>query len=295
MLSFDTAAFPMECVVTAELENAGWRVRVRTREGKADLIGVTSVFYRRPRPFGFPAGMSEPEERFARIEARFGLGGLFAALPARWVPGAPGRVADGEYKPLQLATAVRCGLPVLPTLLTNDPKAARRFAEEQDHVGCGAVYKTLMHKVVADDGQARLIYTTPVDSESVNQRIGITMHQFQANLAAKKLFDVRLVATRHGQIAVAIHAGDPQAHQDFRTGYGDLVYEVVDVPEPITIGCRAYLRALGLELGVFDFCATEAGWYFLECGPGAQWAWLQEETGAPISSLVADALTEESP
>ncbi|WP_158642338.1 MULTISPECIES: transposase [Actinomadura] len=39
------------------------------------------------------------------------------------------------------------------------------------------------------------------------------------------------------------------------------------------------------------FAVTEDGaWWFLECGPGSQWAWLEDETGAPIAEAVADTL-----
>src|SRR5690606_15662664 len=103
----DTAAFPTACTVTAELGPSGWHGTITTPEGTLDLSEVGAVLYRQPSPFGLPAGLNASERRFARVEARFGLGGLLASLPARWVPGTPGRVADAEYKPLQLAAADR--------------------------------------------------------------------------------------------------------------------------------------------------------------------------------------------
>jgi len=111
-----------------------------------------------------------------------------------------------------------------------------------------------------------------------------------------KTHDVRVVATKGGRIhAVAIRTQDPRARQDFRTAYDALTYEITAVPDRVASSCRTYLRTLGLEMGVFDFAVTDDGtWWFLECGPGAQWAWLQEETGAPIADAVADTLTGET-
>ncbi|KUP95992.1 MvdC/MvdD family ATP grasp protein [Thermobifida cellulosilytica] len=287
----DTAAFPTSCTVTAELGPSGWHGTVTTPEGTLDLGAVEAVLYRQPSPFGLPAGLNPSERRFAQVEARFGLGGLLASLPARWVPGTPGRVADAEYKPLQLAAAVRCGLTPPPTLATNSPDAARSFTARHDG---GAVYKAFMHKAVADDGSLALIYTSPVDPATVDRRVASTMHQFQANLAARKRCDVRVLANRHRHAAVAILSTDPHARQDFRSRYDALVYRPVDVPPQVAEGCRRYLHALDLRLGVFDFCVTDDDqWYFLECGPGAQWAWLAEEVGQAMSDLVADALLEE--
>ncbi|MEY9211973.1 hypothetical protein NI17_007835 [Thermobifida halotolerans] len=289
----DTAAFPAVCTVTAELGPSGWHGTITTPEGVLDLTEVDAVLYRQPRPFDLPADLNTSERRFAQVEARFGLGGLLSSLPARWVPGTPGRVADAEYKPVQLAAAARCGLRPPPTLATNSPDAARSFAASHDG---GAVYKAFMHKVVADDGRLRLIYTSRVDPAAVDGRVAVTMHQFQANLAARKRFDVRVVATRHRHAAVAIASDSPQARQDFRSHYDTLTYRPVALPPEVAEGCRRYLRLLKLRLGVFDFCVTDDDqWHFLECGPGAQWAWLEEATGIVMGDLVADALLKDSP
>jgi hypothetical protein len=94
--------------------------------------------------------------------------------------------------------------------------------------------------------------------------------------------------------AIAIRTHDSGARQDFRTAYDTLTYEITNVPAELAHSCHAYLKALGLELGVFDFAVTGDGaWWFLECGPGSQWAWLEEETGAPIAEAIADTLIGE--
>ncbi|MDA2807625.1 ATP-grasp ribosomal peptide maturase [Nocardiopsis sp. LSu2-4] len=250
-------------------------------------MDIEAVYYRQPRPFEPARGLSEAEARFASAEARFGLGGVLASLDARWVPGAPGRVADAEYKPLQLAIAARCGLSVPPTMVTNDPAAAREFAAGQRD---GAVYKALMHKLIADSGEPRLIYTSPVAAEEIGGGVAATAHQFQADLAGKKAVDARLLVTLRGCAAVAIRAERPEARRDFRLDYAALDYAPIEVPAPVAEGCTRYLSALGLTAGVFGFCLTDRDWLFLECGPGAQWGWLQEATGVAMSDLVAEEL-----
>jgi hypothetical protein len=281
----DTAEFPQSVAVTATLGPEGWAGHIDTTGSTIALEALAAVYYRQPQPFGFPEGMSPVERRFATAEARFGFGGLLASLPVHWVPGPPGRVADAEYKPLQLAVAARSDMRAPTSLLTNDPGQARNFASGD---GRGVVYKALMHKLVTDAGAARTIYTTPTTATDIDGRVALTMHQFQANLASEKECDVRVVATRSRAQAVEIHSRDPQARQDFRTAYHTLGYQATDVPQPIAQGCRRYLEKLGLSLGVFDFCRTPAGWYFLECGPGAQWAWMEEATGAPLAAMVAE-------
>jgi glutathione synthase/RimK-type ligase-like ATP-grasp enzyme len=54
---------------------------------------------------------------------------------------------------------------------------------------------------------------------------------------------------------------------------------------------RALLDRLGLRFGALDFVVTPDGeWWFLECNPNGQWAWIEDETGLPIASALADAL-----
>jgi ATP-grasp ribosomal peptide maturase len=283
---FDTAWFPAQASVSARLGRGGWHGQIITPDGTVQLEEVTAVYYRQPQPFTFPASLSEPERRFATIEARFGFGGVFMSLPARWVSH-PARLADAEYRPLQMATAARCGFTTPASILTNHPGDARDFTGS----GNGVVYKATMHKLISEADRVKLIYTTPVDPATIDDRVTTTLHLFQTNVP--KTHDVRVVATGNGHVhAIAIHSDNQAARQDFRTRYDTLTYEITRVPADVAHSCHAYLKTLGLELGVFDFAVTDDGaWWFLECGPGSQWAWLQAETGAPIADAIADTLT----
>jgi ATP-grasp ribosomal peptide maturase len=282
---FDTAWFPSQAGASARLGRDGWRGEITTPEGTIRLEEVTAVYYRQSQPFSFPERLSEPERRFASIEARFGFGGVFMSLPARWVSH-PARLADAEYRPLQMATAARCGFTIPASLLTNRPGDARDFSR----CGDGVVYKATMHKLISEADRIKLIYTTPVDPATIDDRVSATLHLFQANVP--KTHDVRVVVTGNRNVhAVAIRTDDPAGRQDFRAAYDTLAYEITGVPDGVAHSCHAYLKALGLELGVFDFAVTDDGtWWFLECGPGSQWAWLQEVTGTPIADAVADTL-----
>ncbi|MEV5573294.1 MvdC/MvdD family ATP grasp protein [Spirillospora sp. NPDC052269] len=288
---FDTAWFPQRAELCATLRPdqdgaAGWGGTLATPRGVLDLARITAVYYQQSQPFRLPATLSRPEQRFATTEARFGIGGLLMSLPVRWISH-PGRAADAEYKPLQLAVAARCGLPVPDTLITSSPAAAKEFAATRP-----AVYKALMHKLVAEAGEhARLIYTTPVAAAALDDRVRWAPHLFQHNI--DKVRDVRLTATAGGHtLAVAITTDDPDARQDFRARYDALSYHPESVPSRVRDGCLSYLHALHLGMGVFDFAVDADGvWWFLECGPAARWGWLQDQTGAPIAGAIAETLT----
>ncbi|MGH3851447.1 MAG: hypothetical protein ACRDRT_17435 [Pseudonocardiaceae bacterium] len=72
-----------------------------------------------------------------------------------------------------------------------------------------------------------------------------------------------------------------------------LSYAAVETPGRIAEAVTAYLKRFGLSFGCFDFTvsADTGEWVFLECGPNAQWGWLEHETGLPIADAIARQLT----
>ena len=129
----------------AELRDGRWTGRLRTPHRSADLDELRSVWYRSPTAYRFAGELSPAERHHALREAKFGLGGVLASLDVLWV-NHPNRTA-AAYKPLQLATAARCGLSVADTLITNEPAAVRRFA-----AGGTPVTKMLGANHIAEEG-----------------------------------------------------------------------------------------------------------------------------------------------
>lgn len=287
---FDIADFPTGLRVASTFDTR-WSGGLSTPGGDVALESVRAVYYRRPTRFAFPAGMSGPEREFAGAESRNGLGGLLACLDCRWV-NHPGRVADAEYKPLQLETAARCGLPTPKTLLTNDRHAVEAFAAELDEP---LLYKPLSPGVVREGDGLGLVYTTVVDPAELDQGgLDVAMHLFQEWVP--KARDARVTVVGERVFAVAIHARSARARVDWRADYDALDYEPVEPPERVRAGVLGYLHRLGLSFGAFDFTVTPGGaWVFLECNPAGLWGWIEEDTGLPIAASLADLLAGEQP
>jgi len=281
----DPADFPRRLGLVAGFDRS-WAVELTTAEGRIDLAGVASVFYRRPGDFDMPAGMSGPELRFARAQARVGLGGVLAALPARWV-NHPSSLADAEYKPRQLALAAAAGLGTPRTLVTNDPAAVRAFAGQVGAV----VVKPLAQPIVHEAGTYTPVWTRLLSRPDLDHLAGVevTAHLFQEWI--DKQYEVRLTAVGDRLFPVAIRAGSDAAKVDWRSDYDALTYEVVDCPEEIASAVRRYLAASGLRYAAFDFVVDPDGeWIFLECNGAGQWGWLAEECRLPIAEAIADEL-----
>lgn len=283
----DPADFPRRVRVTAKL-GRGWCGEVETPDGTFSWEEISAVFYRRPRDFDMPDEMSAPEQRFARAQARVGLGGVLSSLPVKWI-NHPSALADAEYKPRQLDIARTVRLRVPATLVTNDPTEARRFAAAVGDL----VVKALAEPIIAEAGSQKVIWTRQVGAAELSDLAGIelTTHLFQEWVP--KAYEVRLTMVGKRPFAVAIHAHSTGARVDWRTDYDALTYEVVDCPADIADRAHAFLHGAGLNYGAFDFVVSaESGDYmFLECNAAGQWGWLAEECGLPIAEAIADELT----
>ena len=272
----DTAWFPLSASLEAELRAGSWVGTLHAGGRSIDLTGLGSIWYRNPSTFTFPDTLSPTERQWATTESRLGLGGVLAALPVLWV-NHPSRSADAAYKPLQLAEAVRCGLTVADTLVTNRPDAVRRFAA----VG-QTVTKALGSPSIRKDGRREVAFTRRLRPDDLDDLRGLEVaaHQFQRWVP--KAHEVRVTVVGERLFAAAIHANSPAAHIDWRSDYTALRYEQVDPPREVAAGINKLMRALRLSYGALDFVVSPSGeWTFLEINPGGQHGWIEDATGLP--------------
>lgn len=283
VLWFDVADFPLR--VTVNVEGPPWVGQLITPGGAVDLEKIDAVVYRRPTQYQMPETMSDTNRRFAVGEARIGLGGILSGLPCRWI-NHPARVADAEFKPVQLQVAAAMGLEAPHTLFTNDPARARRFASDLPH---GVIYKTMTGFDVEKAGESLLVYTSVVEPAHIDDSVRTTMHQFQEQVP--KAYDLRITVVDERCFAVAIDCASPRSRLDFRADYSGVSYRPVELAGALQVQLRRYLDHFGLTFGAFDFVVTPEGrTIFLECNPNGQWGWIQEETGLPIAEAMADYL-----
>jgi ATP-grasp ribosomal peptide maturase len=274
----DTGEFPHRLRLSARLDT-GWAGSLVTDWRTVALEDITAVYFRRPSHFQLDRAMSDDEWWWASEEARFGLGGVLAALDCRWISH-PEAIATAEYKPLQLAAARRAGLAVPRTLITNDPAQARRFVAGLPD---GAVYKAL-----SGAPGALSLPTTRVRAADLDAGVGATAHLFQEWII--KDYEVRLTVVGHRMFAVRIDATSPAARTDFRSDYANLAYSVVDIPRQVQAGVAALMRRFGLAYAAVDLLVSGGRHYFIDLNPNGQWAFVARPTRLPIAAAIADEL-----
>ncbi|MGH3857145.1 MAG: ATP-grasp ribosomal peptide maturase, partial [Pseudonocardiaceae bacterium] len=285
----DLSDFPQRVTASACLDDAGrWTGQIRHDDGwSVAWEDIEAVYYRRPSNFRPASSLTANERRFVVAEARGGFGGVLASLNARWV-NHPFRIADSEFKPVQLTAAREYGFTVPSTLITNDGSSAHGFARTWPQK---IVYKPLGGGFHRDDhDNLTLIYATLVAAESFDDaEIATTSHSFQSFI--EKSHDVRVTVAGSRVFGAAIHSTSDAGRVDWRSDYDSLSYAEIAIPGEIADAIYRYLSRFDILYGAFDFSVDQEGrWWFLECNPNGQWGFIAEATGMPIASAIADLL-----
>ncbi|MFF2022336.1 hypothetical protein ACFVW2_11110 [Streptomyces sp. NPDC058171] len=281
----DPADIGPDLMFGAALGPRGWTGSLVTPSRTVAWEEIGAVYYRRPSPWLMRRfeGTCEQTRGFAAAEAKHGLGGVLTNVPGCHYVNHPAAVTRAEFKAAQLQTAMRIGLVVPPTLITNDVERARAFATEHGPV----VYKSFRGLPTSKDGQTGAIWTQRIDPQALDESITLTAHLFQAEV--QKTADARITVVGRRVFAQRICA--PDGVLDWRRGDWDaLEHRPLAVPPAVAQALFTYLEAFGLVFGCFDFALREdlppdvpERFTFIECNPNGQWGWLPDSTDIAVA------------
>jgi glutathione synthase/RimK-type ligase-like ATP-grasp enzyme len=266
---------------------AGHRVTWRWRDGdpegeiegpdwSLDLADITGVYVRFLGSEGrLPLNTAPETADVLRAEADAGLMALLEDLPCPVVNRVAGGMSNNS-KPYQALLLRSAGLRVPPTLVTNDPEAARAF-----HATHGAViYKSIsgvrsIVRRLGQDGLARL------------QLLCDGPTQFQAYVPGENV-RVHTVGERIFAVRVRSEAVDYRyAHRDGLP----VEMEPTTLPRAVEQACLAVARDLDLLFAGIDLKETPEGdWYCFEVNPCPGFLYYERHSGLPISAALADLL-----
>ncbi|GAA0537246.1 ATP-grasp domain-containing protein [Chitinophaga japonensis] len=210
---------------------------------------------------------------------------LFATVDAFWLND-PFRVFKAENKLYQLKTARALGFEVPFTLVTNHKDDVRAFYEKHKEI----IVKPISRTRITGGSEPSFIYTSKVTEDHVSRldETDLTPCIFQQNI--KKEYELRVTVVGDKVFAAKIDSqSDAETITDWRRK--QLTFSPSSLPEPIKNLCILLLKSLGLSFGAIDLIKTVDGrYFFLEVNPNGQWAWLEEETGLPISDSIIEEL-----
>lgn len=263
---------------------------LRLKVGGQEISSCSLVWNRRAYPTTIRY-MSKGEKEFARAEFAHTLFGSLRALCSSWF-NSPEAVSHATYKAAQLHWAARDGrLRVPRTLITSNSSEAKAFVGRND--GC-YVIKALYRAIIESDRAFHVMYTSPVDARVRKRWADLKHSPCIIQEFIERQFDVRLnvigdavFATRLDTSHIAEAAVDGRRVRDHR----DIRHSAIEAPDAIGRACRDMCAYFGLRFGAFDFVVGKDDvWYFLEVNPNGQWYWIEEMTGQPLSTAMADEI-----
>lgn len=253
------------------------------------LSAVGSAYFRRPLPPHVnPDGLSQASITYIREEWSYLLRSLYFELGNKWF-NHPNSVILAEDKPRQIRLARELGFSVPETVITNDVDSLKLLFANGD-----VIAKPLKQSLLEEDrGPGSVIYTTKINSigeiDAKNLRVAPVIFQRRID----KRFDLRVTIVESNVFTVAINSQKFKTTQtDWRHGsVTNLEHEVFELPEQVAQKCVEILYRLNLRYGAIDLVLDTSGdFWFLECNPNGQWAWIESRTGLPIAAAIVTGM-----
>ncbi len=263
-------------------------IEIRLADRLLNLRDVSAAYFRRPEAPLRPS--EEIDERswvHAAGEWSALLKSIYLFLGERWLSH-PSSILLAEDKPRQLMTAVTLGLKIPTGLVTNAFEEVKALAENARIIG-----KPLKSALVSDQAEGSVVFTSLIPTLDEKDAAAIAACPAIYQVEIQKAFDVRVTVVGKLAFAVAIYSQDAdESKVDWRRGSNPtLVHQPISLPAEIEAKCLELVGSLGLRFGAIDLiCDKQGEYWFLECNPNGQWAWIENRTGYPISAAIVDEL-----
>ena len=253
------------------------------------LDAVRAAYFRRPLPPNVKIeGLPRSSVTYIREEWGYLLRSIYLELGEKWFSH-PVSVILAEDKPNQLRLAKAIGFAVPETVITNELQAIGHLFSDGN-----VIAKPLKQSLLEDDGgPGSIIYTTTIQSigEVDAESLRVAPVIFQRRI--DKRIDLRVTIVESKVFAVAINSQKFETTQtDWRHGSTTgLEHEVFDLPKYVEDKCVEIVKRLNLRFGAIDLVLDKSGeFWFLECNPNGQWAWIENRTGLPIAEAIVTAM-----
>ncbi len=224
----------------------------------------------------------QPEDRrFAAYEWRQSLEGALDQAPCRLVNDPWAETRAGR-KAIQLAIALRCGLRVPQTLITNEAEEVRDFYEKHSGRVVVKVFRSpdkylVETRALRQEDLANLEYLHLAPAIFQERLAGAS--DVRVTVVDQQIFAARLTPRRE----MVDYRLDPLAD-----------IEPFDVGHDVEKSMLALMSELGLSYCSADFRLTPEGeLVFLDLNPGGQFLFVEIRAGHPISRALALLLAGE--
>lgn len=291
-IRFDVDRYPLEITLSTLYNDNNWRVFLDTGDAIHDLETVTAVWYRRSYDIG--KGLSEVlEEEYVNpsmSEIKRTLFGMLESLPCfKMERFSTYRRLDSKEEQLRLA--VRHGLMVPPTCISNDAAFVKDFIKLQQEP---VITKMQSSFAIYREQEEHVVFTNDLQDHHLNDMDGLRYcpMTFQQKLEKKLELRVTIVGREIFTFSVDSQKNE-QARTDWRKEGRNLMddWHPYMLPETVQAKLLAFMDDYGLNYGAIDLILTPRDeYYFLEINAAGEYFWLDRLCNNAISQQIAAVL-----
>jgi len=231
-------------------------------------------------------GIDQYVEAYYLSELKWFQKNLWNTIEARWIS-EPDSVYRAENKFLQLKTAQRIGFTVPATLISADVHQVHEFFDDNDGQ---VIIKPIYNNRFESKSTSQLIYTTKISKTEIGNMLeSLPLPSIYQKYVEKKL-EIRVTVINDKVFSASV---DSQQNEMTKVDWRRerLPFTPYSLPQIVQNKCVDLVKALNLSFGAIDLIETPEGEYvFLEINPNGQWAWIEMDTGLPISDSIIDFL-----
>jgi glutathione synthase/RimK-type ligase-like ATP-grasp enzyme len=291
----DHRQFPAQARISLRYEDRVAKAIWRTTEGDLDLSALTGIWHRRPYlPRPDPRIESDALRKAITDDSDLFLRDLWNATECLTVPAPTLVYRRADLKATQLACAIRLGLEVPDTLITNDPQEVLAFHRKHD----GRIISKLASPVINRDYLAEGVrYTNVVSHRDIGYVQSVRHGPVIFQGYVPKRLELRITIIGDAIFPVEIHSQSARrTRHDWRhyDHFNTPMYPHA-LPAEVERQLRALVAQQGLCFGAIDMVLTPDDRYvFLELNPNGQFLWMEDLMGLPMSDAMCDLLMSSS-
>ncbi len=291
-IRFDVDRYPLEVKLSTLYHHNRWSVLLDTGKAVHDLETVTAVWYRRSYDIG--KGLKDVlEEEYVNpsmAEIKRTLFGMLEALPCfKMERFSTYRRLDGKEEQLRLA--VKHGLRIPPTCISNDPVFVKEFIRMQEEP---VITKMQSSFAIYREQEEHVVFTSELKEDHLTDMDGLQYcpMTFQEKLEKKLEFRITIVGREIFAFSIDSQKNE-KAQIDWRKEGRTLLeeWQPYTLPQSIQTKLLAFMDDYGLNYGAIDMILTpDNQWYFLEINAAGEYFWLDRICNNAISQQIAAVL-----
>ena len=249
---------------------------------------ISSVWYRRPKPFTLNTTTSEIEKKHAIEEWQEAIEGILSIIPTqKWI-NHPLSIKGASYKIEQLNRCRKFGLNTPSSLVTSSKKDLDSFHSNFESL----IIKPISHGYLEGNNvkEDKLLYTNSLTEDHISQ---FPENNFCPTLFQERIdkeYDIRITVLDDQLVAVKLKNSSHYQVDIRRDNMTGVSYSLCQFPTELENAVIALVRSYGLRFAAIDFVKSKQGdYYFLEINPNGQWAWIDIYGKTKIYSLFLQA------